>query len=509
MVVRQHGLVQSSQKDSQQQTAMITTVKKTGKLSALYIISDLVTRGVDFLAFLLYTRYLTPADYGVLAIIVIVSTIIEALLSFGLASAIIRFYYQITDEEERKRFYGAMWTFLILIPLGLLWPLAQYGEVIFTVLFRQIAFDPYIRAAIWIGFLNVAFTILPTMLYRAQEKAARYLFFGLLRSGIKIILIVWFVIIQQDGVVGAVNTYLVSSIVVAVIASLLLMKEVKPNLQWRRLRPAFAYGIPLVPHVLAHWGLNVSDRAILERYVSLQSIGVYAFGYQFGTTYNMVVTSFNNALVTMFSQAAKSTEMRQMLPTMVTYYVATIVAIGLAAALLVGQFIIWIMPAAYHDAVFVIPWVILAYLAMGFYYIPMNLLSMTIGKTKAIPLITASAALANIGLNLWLIPMFGMLTAAVTTAVAFIMLAVLMLLVTRTQAEFHYEYGRLSRVLLLGFGLYCVGHFAMVATPPINILIALMITSLFPVGLTLLGFWTAAELDYGGKLWRRVSFQTG
>ena len=126
---------------------MVTIFKKTGKLSSLYITSDLITRGIDFLSLLLYTRYLTPADYGILAVIVIVSTIIEALLSLGLASAIIRFYYQITDEEERKRFYGAMWTFLIIIPLGVLWPLAKYGEAIFTLLFRQIAFDPYIRAA--------------------------------------------------------------------------------------------------------------------------------------------------------------------------------------------------------------------------------------------------------------------------------------------------------------------------------------------------------------------------
>lgn len=487
---------------------MITTVKKTGKLSALYIISDLVTRSVDFLAFLLYTRYLTPADYGVLAIIVIVSTIIETILSFGLTSAIIRFYYQITDDEERRRFYGAMWTFLIIIPLGVLWPLAQYGEAIFALFFRQIAFDPYIRAAIWIGFLNVGFTILPTMLYRAQEKAGRYLFFGLLRSGVKIALIVWFVIIRQDGVVGAVNTYLVSSIVVAVVASILLVQEVKLNLQWNRLRSAFAYGLPLVPHFLSHWGLNASDRAILERYVSLQAIGVYSFGYQFGTTYNMVVTSCNNALVAMFSQAAKSKDIREMLPTIVTYYVATIVAISVAIALVAGEFIVWLMPTAYHEAALVTPWVILAYLATGFYYIPMNLLSMTVGKTKAIPLITASAALVNIGLNLWLIPVFGMLTAAVTTAVAFIMLAILMFLVARTHAEFHYEYGRLGRVLLTGLSLYMVGRFSMVATPPINMLIAVMITSLFPVGLTFLGFWTAAELDYGGKLWRRVSFQT-
>ena len=90
----------------------------------------------------------------------------------------------------------------------------------------------------------------------------------------------------------------------------------------------------------------------------------------------------------------------------------------------------------------------------------MNLLSMTAGKTKAIPLITVSAALVNIGLNLWLIPIFGMLTAAVTTAVAIGLLAVLMFWVTQTQGEFHYEYSRLGRVLITGFGLYFVGHFS-------------------------------------------------
>jgi len=489
---------------------MLTLVNKVGKLSGVYALGDIMTRGIDFLLLVLYTHYLKPDEYGLLAIFMLISSILETLISFGFMSAIIRFYYQLPDQEDRRNFYGAMWTFLLLVPLLLIMPLSQVGQVFFEHWFDNIPFDPYIRLAIWIAYLNTAFTVLPTMLYRAQEKAGHYVVFNVLRFLAKILLIVWFVVLQSRGVIGVTYAYFYSAIVVAVIASIMLSKEVRPNLHWKQLRPALAYGIPLVPHFFAHWGLNVSDRAILERFAGLNQVGIYSLGYQFGSTYSMLVVSCNNAVVAMYSQAAKNKHIYQRLPRLVTYYIGVITYFALVVALVSNEIIVLFTPISYHNASLVVPWIVLAYWTMGLYYIPMNLLSMTEGKTKMVPIVTTCAAIVNIGLNLLLIPRLStlaILIAAITTVIGYATLTILMHIAAQRQIRFHYEYTRLCKTVLAGILLYTTGHLCMTSTPWINILIAVVISGLLPLILATMGFWTPQELSFASKLRQKLSFQ--
>ena len=489
---------------------MLALVNKVGKLSGIYALGDILTRGIDFLLLFLYTSYLQPDEYGLLAIFTLIISILETLISFGFMSAILRFYYQLPNQEERRIFFGAMWTFLLLVPLLLIMPLSLLGQGVSAHWFGNIPFNPYIRLAIWIAYLNAAFTVLPTMLYRAQEKAGHYVFFNVLRFLAKILAVAWFVILQARGITGIAYAYFYSALAVAVIASLMLSQQLRPNLQWRKLGAALRYSIPLVPHFFAHWGLNVADRAILERFVGLNQVGIYALGYQFGSTYSMLVASCNSAMVAMYSQAAKNKHLYQKLPQLVTYYIGIITYLALVIALLSGQIIVLFTPDAYHNAALIVPLVVLAYWMMGLYYVPMNLLSMTEGKTKIVPVATTCAALVNIGLNLLLIPYLStiaILIAAITTVIGYCTLTILMYLVAQRQTRFQYEYARLCKTALAGILLYFVGQLAMTSTAWVNLLIAIVVSGLFPLILAVMNFWTAQELSFANKLRQKVTFQ--
>ena len=61
--------------------------------------------------------------------------------------------------------------------------------------------------------------------------------------------------------------------------------------------PALAFSLPLVPHALAGWALEMSDRAILTRLLPLHDVGVYSLGYQLGAAMGLVTTAFNAAWV--------------------------------------------------------------------------------------------------------------------------------------------------------------------------------------------------------------------
>src|SRR5690349_10582007 len=61
----------------------------------------------------IYTRVLSPADYGTWGVVNTVSTILSLLVFFGLDTAMARFYFETEDPEERRRLVGtAFWTVL-------------------------------------------------------------------------------------------------------------------------------------------------------------------------------------------------------------------------------------------------------------------------------------------------------------------------------------------------------------------------------------------------------------
>ena len=472
---------------------MLKTVKKLGRLSVIYSLGDISNKGLAFLLLPLYTRFLTPDDYGILAITTMISAFLSMLLSFGMISAILRFYYLFTDDVQRRRFYGAMWVFLLLLPGCVVLVLSQFGQPVFSALFRQVPFEPYIRLTLWTVLLRTAFALMPPNLFRAREQAGHYAAFNFLTFAATVLWTIWFVVIQRQGAVGAVRAQCASALVVAVIALAILLKEVVPNTDWRHLRPALAYGVPLIPHFVSHWGLSVSDRAILERYVSLGQLGIYSLGYQFGTAYQMVITAVNNSLIPMFGRSAKDDKEFQLIPSVATYYVLVITTIGLAVALLAGDIIVLLTPLSYHNAGKVVPWVILGYLMMGIYYLSMNVLSITVGKTKAVPFVTMAGATVNIGMNLLLVPKFGIMAAAVNTALGYAVLAVLMFVLAQRTQTIDYEYGRLSKIFVAGVVLFALSRLLMRFTPFVDVCIGLFVIVLLPFLLKLQGFWTEKE----------------
>ena len=60
------------------------------------------------------------------------------------------------------------------------------------------------------------------------------------------------------------------------------------------------------------------------------------------------------------------------------------------------------------------PYISLGIVAMGVYFVPMNLLSMTVGRTAFIPIFTLTAGAVNVGLNLLMVPRMGALAAAIS-----------------------------------------------------------------------------------------------
>jgi len=161
---------------------------------------------------------------------------------------------------------------------------------------------------------------------------------------------------------------------------------------------------------------------LLQRLSTKTDVGLYSFAYRFGFLMSIFVYGFSVSWqphVTSLLAAQSSTrDLDRLITKPCKVAVLLLSSLGLGLALFAPEVTLILAPKKYLSALPAIPWIILAYLFQALYY-SVSTIPHYVKKNKYLPLTTGSAALTNALLNWWLIPHYGMMAAAVNTAVSY------------------------------------------------------------------------------------------
>jgi O-antigen/teichoic acid export membrane protein len=144
-----------------------------GRQSGAYLIGALVGPGPSLLLLPIYTRFLSPAEYGVIALLEIVSVVLTSVFSLGMPS-ILQFYYSEPLELHRRRqLVGTLLAgvtavnlFLVVVTLGI-------APALLPILLPSVPFTPYVSIVVITVFIEPYWTIFGSVL-QMQERAAAY-----------------------------------------------------------------------------------------------------------------------------------------------------------------------------------------------------------------------------------------------------------------------------------------------------------------------------------------------
>ncbi len=432
---------------------MLADIKRVLRLSSVYGGGDFLAKGMGLLLLPLYTAYLRPKDYGILAIVSAAVSIVSILLTFGLRGAAVKFYYDL-DGKERKDFYGTLWLFLILVPGIILVTVELFGGRPLNAFLGQVPYAPYGRLALWIAYISIALIALPRELFLASERAIAYTGLNIGQFVLATGFTIWLVVGLRQGAEGALWARLIGAVGVGSVSAVYFRRASRFNLDVRLLKRALLYSLPLVPHFLSQWVLSASDRIILGRHVPLADIGVYQVGYQIGSVMLLLAIAGNNAIMPMYGRLDVTNHRNvEKLMRMVTYYVLGLTAAGTGIVMFSREAIYLLTPADYHGANIVAPLVVLGCFFMGLYFIPVSVLILIAGNTRPVPVCTLIAALTNLGLNLWLIPKYGIVAAAATTAFSYFVMFLGISFSAQANKPMPYEYRRIGITLGAGFAV--------------------------------------------------------
>jgi O-antigen/teichoic acid export membrane protein len=462
--------------------------------SSTYALGKILTSGGGLLLLPVYTRYLSPSEYGILAVATVVVAILGPALTGGGRGAALKFYFEY-EEGRRKQFYGSLLTVLVVGSGGVFLCVDFFGEAIFGFAFDQIPYSPYIRMALWLAYVTAVFIHTAEQVLKARGEALLHTVINISLFLSTTAFVIWWVVFQKQGVEGAIRGKLVGTSIVAAVCGFFLFRYARPALNVSMIERAFLYSLPLVPHFLSHWVMSSADRFLLERLATLSDVGVYNVGYQIGNGMSLIASSGNNAIIPIFGKLNVSDDAEvEKAREIFTYYMAVILVVGLCIALFGRELVLLATPEDYHRAGRVIPWVVLAYVFMALYYAPTNLLTITLGQSKVVGIATTIGALANVGLNVAFIPTFGIYGAAVTTTATYLIMVVGVYVIVARQQVVPVEIGRTARLFLAALLLFGVGWTIAPNGIVASIIVKAAVISTYPFVLWVTGFYTSKEM---------------
>jgi O-antigen/teichoic acid export membrane protein len=228
------------------------------------------------------------------------------------------------------------------------------------------------------------------------------------------------------------------------------------------LTTTLAFGLPLLPHAAAHWGLSLSDRIVLGAFVSPAEIGMYQLAYQFAIPVSTLGIAMTRGTAPLYAHAARSKTARAELAGVIVHHVLIIALLGMSVSILGPMVIELLMPPAYAGAGAFVPWLALGTVLLGLYFVPMNMISILAGKTRWVWIATVAAATVNVTLNLLTVPRFGPAATAVNYAVGYaVLLLGVLLFMLGTGERLALDWRRMGLGLAI---LACVAAVGMLVT---------------------------------------------
>jgi len=425
-----------------------TAITKLAKSSIVYGIGGMLQRFMGLLLLPFFTRALTPADYGVVALISLIGVAMSGLFTLGTGNSMGVIYFRELDIARRPTI---IWTNTLLMAVNsLFWYTVLFlaAPVLSELMFQSDRFADLIRLALLGSVLSTIAD--PWLAYlRMEEKAKRYVVLTLISSILSIVLSIWFVVVQRIGVTGVFLASTLTQGIMLLVNWLVIGRQLHCKIDATLYRPLVRIGFPGIFGLFAFLLIDYADRQMIERMVSLDALGVYSVGYSFGMVMSIAVGSFATAWPPFFmSYLNKRNEARTIFARVLTYYLIGFGCLIVLFFFMAKPVVLLMTAPAFHDAYLVVGLVAAAHMLKGCYLIvlPGIYFAEKLHKQSAVEW---TAAIVNIGLNFWLIPIYGIVGAALATFISYLTLPVLAWTVARHYLAVDYEWNRVASISIL------------------------------------------------------------
>ena len=417
----------------------MSNLKSLASSSVVYGIGSALTKSMSLFALPIFTKYLTPQEYGVLALILLLSTLIQPILTLGINSSMGISYFKKNSIENHAQTVWSSFLLLFFSSLVLLFVSNVFLDEISKVLFNTSKYDFLIQVAIISTVLNVIAT--PFMLrLQFENKAKLFVILTFISTLINIITSIYLVKFMEIGILGMVYGQLISSVFLFIGFFWFAKNQLPLAVEFDKVRTIFFLGYPLIPSSFFLLILIQSNRYILEIFDGLEIVGIYSIGFSFGMLMNIFVSGFTQAWYVFFMKYTdKQNEIKNRFANILYLYIVIFGTILVIFFLLAKPIIDVFVDEKFVDAYIVVGLVAMSQFFLGIFSIFTPLLYYN-EEVKYVSVFQGVAALISIPINIVCIYYFHLLGAGIGLSLSILLMIVLQVLWNRFRYKCSIEY---------------------------------------------------------------------
>jgi O-antigen/teichoic acid export membrane protein len=422
------------------------TISKERQLgnAAIYLVPTILGNVIPLVTLPIFTRILTPHDYGAWALATVYAVFATGLANFGLTICYERNFFQYRDTPQEAALLYSVLVFVAgsyAVCVGLTW---CFRGAIAQWLIGDAALGPLL---FWTCCANgiASFKAYYLTYLRNTAQASSYVWFTidetLLTTVFSLALVAYF----RVGIIGLPWGQFTAAAIVLTLVTMRFVRRLKPAFSLSLLRESLRLSYPLTPRIFLNVVGNNFDKYVIGLLASVGSVGVYAIGQKVSYLVFGYMTALENVFAPqvyerMFKMGAEGGRS-------IGRYLTPFAYVSVAMAVLVSLFseeaLTLLTPAAYHGAVPVVNILVLYYAIMFFGKQPQLLYAK---KTYLLSVLTIVGLVTNFGLNVICVRLFGTVGAALGTLIAGCASVGAYNLVARRFYRIEWETGKLAAI---------------------------------------------------------------
>ena len=420
------------------------------KNSAIYLIPVLFSALLPLITLPIFTRILTPDDYGVWGLSQVYASFVIGIANFGLTVGYERNFFEYKEVKEKLSLLYSTLLFVIIsfVSFGLItfvlkeqiskWIIgsSEYSDILFLT-----------YCATGIMSLKLYFLIY----LKNTKNAKEFTKYTITESILAVTVSLFLVVYKHVGIIGLVWGQLIGSVITIVILSYNFMRMASPTFNGKLLNQSLKISIPLTPRMFFGLINSQFDKYMIGLLSNVSGVGVFNIGQKVANITFTFMTSIQNVFSPevykrMFEDGE---EAKKSIGSYLTPFVYVSISIGFVISLFSEEIIMLLTPVSFHKAIDI---VIIFSMLYGTYFFGKQPQLVFMKKTYITSILTLVSIGINIAINIPFITKWGVMGAAWGSLLAGIISGSISFAISQYHYKIEWEYKKLGNIFLLYFG---------------------------------------------------------
>ena len=454
----------------------------------------------------LYTnpKLLSVNEYGAMGLLDISAQVLIALFSLSLYAAYARWYWDKEYYDSRKRIFFSCFSTLTVLAILLAVSGIFASKPVSLLLFDKDTFSSALMLMFIAASMQPLIDFTLTQM-RVEEKPVFYITTNIIRLVVILTATIYFLKYGHKGLTGIYEAQIIGNVLFLLITSGYIVRNMEFRFSAPILKDIIRFSMPLALAALSNVLLAVFDRYVLNYKSTLLNVGIYTQGYKIAnTTKVFIISSVQLALAPAIFKIMYRPDHKMIYSKIMTWFTIVVVYFSLFLSLFGLEITKFFTTATiYWDAYKLIP-----ILCLGITFSMLKDVSITglqiTKRTRIIGLMLTGIAIFNLGINMLLVPVWGIYGAAFSSLISQLVFFLVLYFYAQKYYPIPYRLEKVGIIIIVGIILYLPGSIVNDKTLEIRVIVKTLALIFFPVLLFVFRIIDRSEIELANSLLKSI-----